>query len=313
LDFGFDYVPREYENKRFHQIGDKGVKMLSEQAIDFIRDNQDAPFFVYLSHHTIHGPVLAPEELVQEYLEKGYPPEGMYNATYLAAIEHLDSSIGKLLDALERMGLSENTVVMFLSDNGGVDQRYKDGQIMQAFANTPLRYGKGSPYEGGIRVPMIIRWPGVVKSGSVCDTPVHVVDVYPTFVDIAGGSLPSPDKHVLDGVSLIPLLNGRKNLDRDALYFHMPLYDALWGATPCSMIRKGNWKLLEFFGDYVDREDGYKYIVGQRVELYNLEEDISEKRNLAATLPDKTKELLEQSLESVAQGDLNAGTNSQQE
>ncbi len=294
VDFGFDYVPDRYEDKRFHQKGDKGVDLLTDQAIDFMRANRDDPFFLYLSHHTIHGPVLAPESLARKYRDKGYPAEGMYNATYLAAIEHLDRSVGRLLAALDEMKLADDTVVMFLSDNGGVDQRYKDGEIMQAFANTPLRYGKGSPYEGGIRVPMIVRWPGVVKPQSVCDTPVHVVDVYPTFVEVAGGKLPEPGKHILDGVSLAPLLRGRGGLGRDALYFHMPLYDALWGATPCGVIRQGDWKLLEFFGDYVDREDDYRYLVGPRVELYNLKDDIGETRNLARSHPEKTNELLGQ-------------------
>ena len=217
----------------------------------------------------------------------------MYNATYLAAIEHIDNSVGRLLDTLDELDLARNTVVVFLSDNGGVDQRYKNNEIMQVFANTPLRYGKGSPYEGGIRVPMIVRWPGVVKPSSRCDVPVHVVDVYPTFVDIADGEPPSPDEHILDGLSLLKLLKGKKRLYRDAIYFHMPLYDVLWGATPCGVIRCGDWKLFEFFGDYIDREDNYRYIIGQRIELYNLRDDIGERNNLAETYSEKTKELLD--------------------
>ena len=173
-----------------------------------------------------------------------------------------------------------------------MDQRYRDNQIMQAFANTPLRYGKGLPYEGGIRVPMIVRWSGTVKPGSQCDTPVHIVDIYPTFIEIAGGRPPSPDEHILDGLSLLNLLMGKRYLDRGALYFHMPLYDVLWGATPCGVIRCGDWKLIEFFGDYIDRENNYRYMIGPRVELYNLKEDIGEEYNLAETYPEKTKELL---------------------
>jgi uncharacterized sulfatase len=292
-DFGFDYAPPRYENQHYHQTGDKGVMMLTDQAIDFMRANRENPFFLYLAHHTIHGPVLAPEDLVEKYRGQGYPEQGLNNATYLAALEHLDNSVGRLLNALEELDIANDTVVMLLSDNGGVDQVYRGERTTPAFSNAPLRYGKGTCYEGGIRVPLLVRWPRVVEAGAVCDTPVHVVDFYPTAVELAQGELADPDRHVLDGRSIVPLLAGTGTIDRDAIYFHMPLYDMLWGATPAGVIRCGDWKLIEFFGDYVDREDGYRYVVGPRIELYNLRDDPGETNDLSDKMPAKTEELLD--------------------
>jgi arylsulfatase A len=139
--YGWDYnsIP---ENMSYHQEGEKGVDYLTDEAIKVIDQSSQKPFFIYLSQHTIHGPVLAPEKLIKKYLKKGYPEEGVFNATYLAAIEHMDNSVGRLLDHIDKKGIAENTIVIFLTDNGGVDME---------FANDPLRYGKGSMYEGGIR------------------------------------------------------------------------------------------------------------------------------------------------------------------
>ncbi|MGM0474367.1 MAG: sulfatase-like hydrolase/transferase [Bacteroidota bacterium] len=278
--YGFDYVSIP-EDMNYPGKGDKGVDYLTDEAIGFIKDNRDDPFFVYLSHHTIHGPVLAPEKLVEKYREKGYPEEGVFNATYLAAIEHLDNATGRLLNFLDESGLSENTIVIFLTDNGGVDRE---------FANDPLRYGKGSMYEGGIRVPMMVRWPGVVEPGAVCNTPVHIIDMYPTLLEIAGGTM--KQQWVLDGESLVPLLTQvGSSFGRKTLYWYMPLYDAAWGATPCAIIRRGDMKLIEFFGDYVDRENKWTYIPGPRTELYNLSDDIGEKNDLSQSRPELTGEL----------------------
>jgi arylsulfatase A len=278
--YGFDYVTIP-EDMLYHEKGDKGVDFLTDEAIRFMNENRERPFFVYLSHHTIHRPVLAPQALVEKYRKKGYPEEGVFNATYLAAIEHLDNATGRLLDFLDESGLAGNTVVIFLSDNGGVDME---------FANDPLRYGKGSMYEGGIRVPMMVRWPGLVEPGTVCNTPVHIIDLYPTLLEVAGGEMKQP--WVLDGQSLLHLLTQeRSSLGRDALFWYMPLYDASWGATPCAIIRKGNLKLIEFFGDYVDRENDWEYIPGGRTELYDLSVDIGEKHDLAGHRPELVREL----------------------
>lgn len=277
--YGFDYVnpladPREYQG-----YGDKGVEFLTEEAIRFMEQNKDTAFFIYLSHHTIHGPVLAPDSLVQKYLNLGFPEAGQNNATYLAAINHFDNSVGKLTRALKALNLEDKTLVIFYSDNGGVDKE---------FEQAPLRFGKGSPYEGGIRVPLVVSWPGQI-SPSVIHYPVHVVDFYPTLLDFAGGE--KPKNHILDGISFRPLLAGEKALARNELYWYMPLYDPQWGASPAAVLREGDFKLVWFFGDYIEKENNFNYIPEGRLELYNLGEDPGEKNDLARVYPQKVSEM----------------------
>lgn len=274
--YGFDEVDPITDPTEYQAHTDKGVDFLTEQANLFMERNKDNPFFIYLSHHTIHGPVLAPKELIQKYLEKGYPEEGVNNATYLAAIEHFDNAIGRLNEKIKALGIEENTVVVFTSDNGGVDTQ---------FDHSPLRYGKGSPYEGGIRVPFIVKWPENIAKGKVSNVPIHVVDFYPTLLDIAGGN--PNELNQLDGLSLLPLITETGSISRETLYWYMPLYDPLnysvWATTPAAVIRKGDYKLIKFFGDYTDLTQDGKQIKGKKIELYNLAEDIGEQNNLVAT------------------------------
>lgn len=160
----------------------------------------------------------------------------------------------------------------------------------------PLREGKGSPYEGGIRVPLIMRWPAGIKPGQVEGTPVHMVDYYPTFAALAGATPPAG--HTLDGADLAPLLSRSGRPARDSLYWHMPTYTTMYGRTPCAVIRKGDWKLIHWFSDYLDPR-GFtpdqtpygKLVVGARTELYNLREDIGETRDFASARPEKAAEL----------------------
>jgi arylsulfatase A-like enzyme len=180
--------------------------------------------------------------------------------------------VGRVLAALDELKLADNTVVLFYSDNGGQ---------LGITEQKPLRAGKGFMYEGGIRVPMIVRWPGVTKAGRKCETPVIGTDLYPTFLEIAGAK--RPENHVLDGESIVPLLkDGGGKLARDAIFWHFPCYQpgakSTYRITPCSVVRQGDWKLTEHF------EDG-------RLELYNLKDDLSETKDLAAAKPDKAKEL----------------------
>jgi arylsulfatase A-like enzyme len=201
-------------------------------------------------------------------------------------IQSLDESVGRIMARLEELGLAENTVVIFSSDNGGLGgyHRTEPASEKKGFTdNTPLRGGKGTLYEGGIRVPFIVRWPAVVKAGAMSDVPVAHVDVYPTLVDIAGGERRAGYK--LDGLSFATVLKDpRASLTRDALYWHFPGYlesyvhDRGWRTAPVSMIQAGDFKLLEFF------ETG-------GVELYNLRDDIGEHRNLASQSPAKVQEL----------------------
>lgn len=265
----------------------------TDEAIRFIEGNRDHPWFLYLAYHTIHGPVLAPETLVQKYRAAGAPDTGLHNATYLAAIEHLDRAVGRLLSGLEECSLRDNTLVIFLSDNGGIHQIYQAKPFLatgdasqetpttlavdrEEFSNAPLRAGKGSHYEGGIRVPCIVRWPGVTPPGTVSDTPVHVTDWLPTLLEAAGTSAPA--SHLVDGMSLLPLLRGGRLSERQ-LFWYMPFYEVRWGATPCAIIRKGDWKLIEFFGDAFDAQG--RYVPGPRLELFHLRNDLGETRNLA--------------------------------
>lgn len=272
--YGFDYAEARHDPPGVHQRTDKGVDRYTDEALGFIEKNRERPFFLYLAQHTVHGPVMAPPEKVQAYRRRGYLPEGQHNAVYLAAIEHLDASVGRIMSRLDEWKLAEDTMVVFLSDNGGIDPQLD---------NAPLRAGKGSCYEGGIRVPAIVRWNGGFKGGRVDPTPIHVCDWFPTLLSAAGA--PAPAGHTLDGADLMPLFTAAKAPDRDALFWHMPLYDPLWGAVPAAIIRQDNYKLIDFFGDYIDIDDHYEYIPEGRVELFDLANDIGETRNLAASHP----------------------------
>lgn len=302
--YGFDYVNPMTDPSEYHRDpeGDRGVHMLTQEAIRFMQQQVEAkkPFFVYLSHHTIHGKVYAPDSLVQKYKRQGWPYQNRQvakihypsNATYLAALEHLDRSVGQLMEQLDHLGVADNTVLMFLSDNGGVDAEYE---------NFPLRYGKGSPFEGGIRVPFLLRWPGLVPANTTSHEPVHVVDLYPTLLDMAGGK--RKPAHVLDGHSLLPVLKGEGSLERKALYWYMPLYDIQWGATPCAVMREGPYKLIHFFGDYIDLEDGSAYHPGERTLLYDLANDVSETNDLSRAMPERTRRMKAQLMDWIQEMD----------
>ncbi|MEM8732768.1 MAG: sulfatase [Planctomycetota bacterium] len=293
IDFGFDEVAPPGPGSQ--NEGDKWVEHLTRYAADFIKRNAGKPWFFYLSHHTLHGKVSAPSGLIEKYRERGAPETGLGNATYLAAIEHLDHSVGNLLGALEETGQKNNTLIVFLSDNGGVDTQYNHLQPngdpitgaeplqlrKQEIDSAPLREGKGSMYEGGIRVPCIVHWPEGVNRTGDCDTPIHVVDWLPTL--LAAARAPA-DTDSEDGVSLLPLFSG-KSLAPRSLYWYLPLYDLRWASTPCAIIRSGDWKLIEFFGDHFDRDQRYQ--VGNHTELYNLANDLGESKNLATQERDR--------------------------
>ncbi|MEJ2050804.1 MAG: sulfatase, partial [Calditrichota bacterium] len=182
---------------------------LTNEALRFIERNQDHPFFLYLPHYAVHKPVQAPESIVEKYRNKP-GSHGQNNPEYAAMIESVDTNIGRILHTLEELHLAENTVVVFFSDNGG------HGNVTSM---EPLRGSKGMIYEGGIRVPLIVRWPGRISSGTVCKVPVIGLDFYPTILEMAGVDLPD---QVLDGESLVPLLRGGQQLRRDAIFWHFP-------------------------------------------------------------------------------------------
>ncbi len=298
--YGFDYAPPVLDEEEFAAGRDRGVATLTKQAISFMERNKDQPWFCLLSHHMIHGKVVAPDSLVNKYRLQGYGEEGFNRAVYLAGLELIDWSVGTLLDYLAASGESGETMVVFISDNGGIDERLAFRSVtydhpdslqlpvdIREYDNAPLRAGKGSVYEGGVRVPMIIKWPGKAKAGVEVNTPVHVIDLAPTFFEMADTEVSS----TLDGSSLLPLLTGRRTteLAERPIFQFYPFYDLLWGLTPCASIRKGDYKLIEFYGDHVDAQNRYR--IGSRIELYNLKTDLEETHNLADSLPHITRAL----------------------
>lgn len=269
------HSPYEFPHLKQEEPGEYLTDRLTDEAVHFIDQNQETPFFLYLTHYAVHTPLEAKQDIVAGY-EAKTPGEHHRNATYAAMIESVDQSVGRVLACLQERNLAENTVIVFSSDNGG---------YVEATSNHPLRGAKGMLYEGGVRVPLIIRWPGVTVAGSRCAEPVIGVDLYPTFLELAGCA--PPENVPLDGRSLVPLLkDSTSTLARPAIFWHFPAYlewrgDAAGGpfrTTPAGAVRQGDWKLIEWF------ETG-------RRELYNLRDDIGESRDLAASRPDKVQEL----------------------
>jgi arylsulfatase A len=244
---------------------------LTDEAARFIEANKEKPFFLYMPHYAVHVPLQAKQALIKKYEAKARPGIQQKNAVYAAMIESLDQSVGRIREELKKQGVANRTIVIFTSDNGG---------HLPTTSNAPLRVGKASCYEGGTRVPLIVDWPGVTKPGSVCDTPVISMDLYPTIAEAAGAE--EFVKHGVDGVDLAPLLHQSGQMDRDELFWHYPHYQhyQIGGATPYSAIRKGDLKLIEFHDD-------------MRVELYNIRDDISEQKNLAEQMPETVDELRE--------------------
>ncbi len=234
---------------------------LALEAEKFMEANKDKPFFLYLSHYTVHTPMRAKAELVAKYKSAGKVGT-QTNAIYAAMVESMDESVGRVLKKLEDLKLAENTLVVFTSDNGGLS--VIEGPNTPATINSPLREGKGYLYEGGIRTPWIIRWPGVIKPGTVLTNPVSSVDFYPTILEATGTAMPKGN--AVDGVSLLALLKDGAVLKRDALYWHYPHYSNQ-GGRPGGVIREGDWKLIEFY------DDG-------RWELFDVRKDKGEARNL---------------------------------
>jgi arylsulfatase A-like enzyme len=258
----------EYLNDR---LTDEAVKFLEKAA------GQKQPFLLYLAHYAVHIPLQAKTETVEKYkaLAASLPPSSspefvndsghrvrqiQNHPVYAAMVESLDGSVGRILKQLQKLGLETNTIVFFTSDNGGLATA--EGWPT---SNLPLRAGKGWPYEGGVREPLLIKWPGVTKPGAICREPVISMDYYPTMLQMAGLP-PRPDQHV-DGVSLAPLLQGG-SLAARPLFWHYPHYSNQ-GGKPDGAVREGDWKLVEWFED-------------KQVELYDLKSDPGEKHNLAA-------------------------------
>ncbi|GAB3647695.1 sulfatase [Echinicola sediminis] len=250
---------------------------LTDEAIGFVRDNKEKPFFLYLPFYTVHSPLMGKPELIEKFKAKP-SSDGQGNAVYAAMVYSMDQNVGRLLEALKQMGLEENTVVIFTSDNGG---------IRKTSDQYPLRAGKGSYYEGGIRVPLVMKYPGRIAKGKKSESPVMQLDLFPTLQRII--SAENISQH-LDGQDLSELFFDGQELSERPLFWHFPIYleaydakfdqarDPLFRTRPGSVIRLGKWKLHEYF------EDG-------GIELYDLDKDLNEQHNVAEEFPEKTEEL----------------------
>ena len=258
--------------------GEYVTDRLSDEAIKFIRKNKERPWLLYLTHFAVHTPLDAKKELVAKYSAK--PKGKLHNHVAMATmIQAVDDGVGRIQAALEEMGIAKNTITIFFSDNGG----YGPATDM-----APLKGYKGTYYEGGIREPFFVHWPGVVKPGGKSAEPIIGVDLYPTLCEMAGAKMPKDQE--VDGLSVVPLLSGeKKTFGERPIFWHFPAYlqsysvykeqrDPLFRSRPCGIVRVGDYKLHEYF------EDG-------GLELYNLRDDIGEEKNLADTMPDKRDEL----------------------
>ena len=268
---------------------------LTDESLKFLDAHKGEPFLLYLSHYAVHTPLQGKKDLVARYeakiaaravkgpLLRDEGPRAttnlaQRNAAFAAMVHSVDDSVGRMMKKLDQLGLTESTAVIFMSDNGGLSTLVKGRGGLASnppTCNLPLRAGKGWLYEGGIREPMIIRWPGVTRAGSTCGAPVTSTDFYPTMLEMA--SLPQRPEQHCDGVSLVPLLKGAKALERKAIYWHYP-HNHGSGSVPSAAVRTGDWKLIEWYG-------------AKRVELFNLAADIGETKDLSGSNPAKTREL----------------------
>lgn len=251
------------------------TNLIMDKTLDFLRTVKDKPFFLYYAPYAVHTPIQPVKQLLPKYQNKT-EWNGQNNAKYATMIENLDAQIGRLTGALKETNTFDNTLIIFISDNGGVYDITK---------NWPLRAGKGSYYEGGIREPMFVCWPGKIKAGSSSDIPVANLDFFPTLLDAAG--IEKPYGKTFDGQSILPVLTGKGTLAERPLFWHFPVYleggnketqDTIFRTRPGSAIRLGDWKLIEYF----ENKD---------FELYNLKDDIGEKINRASSNPKKLQEL----------------------
>lgn len=238
----------------------------AEEAVRFIRDHKDKPFFLYMAHYAVHTPIQAKADVTAKYEAK--EPTNQKNAKYAAMVESVDDAVGRICGVLDELKLTDNTVVFFTGDNGG---------LLPVTDNAPLRSGKGYPYEGGIREPLIIRWPGVLGAGSLSHEPVTSVDYLPTICEVA--DVPIPSDRDIDGLSLVGHLKsgGKKPLGRESLFWHFPHYRGR-DVVPYSIVRAGDWKLI-------------KRYEGQTFELFNLKDDLSERNDRSEKMPEKVREL----------------------
>ncbi len=252
---------------------------LTDKTVKIIDGWKDRPFFLYLAYHTPHTPIQAKKDLVEKYSGQVQEDLTHQNATYAAMVHSLDESVGRIVAAVAKAEITSQTIILFTSDNGGLTQRY--GKPTGFISNAPLRRGKGSAYEGGVRVPWIVKWPDRINPGSTCNEPICTIDCYPTFLELAGLRRLLKDDTKFDGESIVSILKNPDVVQRGfferELYWHYPHYHA-GGDGPYGAIRSGRWRLIESYEE-------------MSVELYDLDRDLGESNNLAEKMPEKAKEL----------------------
>lgn len=272
---GAYFPPYGVENIKAERPGEFLTDRLTREACAFMEAHRDQPFFVYLPHYAVHTPLAGKAAVIEKYQQKIAAGKFIHtNAVYAALVESIDDSVGAVLRKLAELKLAENTIIVLTGDNGGLSgtvgpQGWRPGPTR----NDPLRLGKGSAYEGGVRVPLLVKWPGVITAGTVHAAPVTSVDYFPTLLEMATGA---PAQGV-DGESIVPLLKGAEKLKRSAIFWHYPHYHP-GGATPYSAVRAGDWKLIHYFED-------------DRLELYDLKNDLGEKNDLAGREPQRVAAL----------------------
>ncbi len=268
LDHGFDYAyaPEKVNTEPSETEGGKAEFELTRATLDFIEQNRERPFAAYLGHHTPHIPYTARIDLIDKN-------KNAFEPVYAGLIESLDNTVGLLMERLEEMGLSENTIIVFTSDNGGL--HVPEGSHRRVTHNTPFRAGKGYVYEGGNRIPLIVRWPGHIPAGRVVDTPVNNIDWIPTLLELAGQDIPEG----LDGISFAKGLTDTGDFPEKPIFWHFPHYTNQ-GSRPSGAMRDGDWLLVEFYDEEI-------------LELYNLSGDIGEKSDLSENHPERVTSMRE--------------------
>ena len=262
------FGPFAYRNLTGYTKNDNLTEVLTQKTEDFLEKAAPAgPFFLYLAEYAVHMPLQERPEHIAKYSRKNHNQDEP-DPVYAAMVESVDTALGHLRKKLAQLGVADNTIILVTSDNGGVG--FQGRQLHRVGDNDPLRGGKGYLYEGGIREPLLVHWPGVIKPASVCNTPVFGCDFMPTLLSVAGSVASTPKP--CDGLDLSALLRGAQKLEREALYWHYPHYSDQ-GGTPSGAIREGDWKVIEFF------EDGH-------LELYNLKLDPGEQYDLASSYSD---------------------------
>lgn len=256
------------------EIDAHNVDTITSLSLDFLERNKSNPFFLFVSHNTIHDPLKEKAEAIQKYENLEATEKAENHPIIAAMIERLDNSCGEIFNKINELGLDDNTIVIFFGDNGGKDKYAKQ---------TPFRAGKGWLYEGGIREPLIVKWPDKIAAGTVSEALISSIDFLPTFLDISGISTISQN---FDGQSFLPVLKGEKDVNHQNLFWHYPHYHGGSGMVPAGAVRSGNYKLIEWYEPTLLNLEN-------QIELFDLSIDAGETTDLSKSHPEKAAELRE--------------------